>query len=71
MSCVNSQFFGLLLQFFYLMGVGAETTHSLSHRSLCDPKRSSRRGRPSHKGKKVYKVSRVFQKAPHCSSLPR
>jgi len=35
------------------MGVGAETMHSLSHRLFSDPRSASRRGRASHKGKKI------------------
>lgn len=53
MPCINSHFFGLLLLCFYLMGVAPETMHSLSHRLLSDPRSASRRGRASHRGKKV------------------
>lgn len=52
MPRVNSNFCGLSLLCFYLMGVGAETMHSLSHGLLSDPRSASRRGRASHKGKK-------------------
>lgn len=58
MPYINSNLFGLLLPYFYGMGVGAETMHSLSHRLLSDPRSASRRRRGSHEGK-----------IPHCGSL--
>lgn len=63
---VNSNLFNLLVQVFYLVGVGAEITHSLCHRSLSNLKRTFRRETPSHKGKKV--SFRNLLTVVHCSA---